>query len=146
MASSKRPVPPKPIKDGPKKKSSTTSRTGTADTMSRAQAAALKGAGNYYSGRTPLKPETSADTKAGRGKARISRTISNFGSEGPKRSGGIRKRGSEGPTIPAVRSSTGWQAFAQKPGKNGLANTGKSGYRKTVTELPVPGTKRGKKK
>jgi hypothetical protein len=146
MAPSKRPVPPKPVKDGIRKKSSTTSRTGSADSMSRAQAAGLKGAANYYSGRTPLKPETSADTKAGRGKARISRTMNIIGSEGPKRSGGIRKRGSEGPTIPAVRVSTGWKAFAQKPGKNGLANTGKSGYRKTVTELPVPGTKRGKKK
>jgi hypothetical protein len=91
-----KPMLPPAGKTGGRKK-----RTGTADSMERKSVAdmkALKNAGAYYSGKVAVKPETTADTKAGRGRGRVTRTVNTLTSEGPRRpKAGPKPDGSEGP-------------------------------------------------
>ena len=77
------------------------------------QAAGLRAAGNFYSGRNVDGSSFgSADTMASRGKVRRSATLNNFGSEGPKR------RTSPGPAPRPVRGpgNPGRTTNAPRPG------------------------------
>lgn len=97
-----KPMLPPAGKTGGRKK-----RTGTADSMERKSVAdmkALKNAGAFYSGKAAVKPETTADTKAGRGRGRLTRTVNTLTSEGPRRPKG--RDGSEGPKPSGRRGPT----------------------------------------
>ncbi len=91
-----KPMLPPAGKTGGRKK-----RTGTADSMERksvADSKALFAVRDYYSGRQSVKPETTADTKVGRGRGRVTRTVNTLTSEGPRRpKAGPKPDGSEGP-------------------------------------------------